>query len=422
MDIDCIQPMGDSAISDTKPLNPLKSLFLEEKRIKVNASKKNPSQQVVVPPLQWRKAKSSSIILQCAIPPSTLRVPDIVESPFKSVRNIRRVSSIGADGNEDFSGPPSPDISMVKLFSAFSSPRTDVYRTKSNFSKQAKALNTEPIHIRNSQHRYSAGSVVDSEKSTNVGKTDFSTKESKGSQKRSEEDYGTAESRGDKSPNSATNLKMQPKPRNWTTLSHVFRSMVLFKNEEVKNIDNIQDILDEMDNYNLRNGQDEENLLEKHDYAKEAFQMIRRIELFCDCAAIGAKKHVQVMDQLLENDPKKYVLDKQDPDHLLNRKNAHGHTAMYLAAKNGNLLVVSMLVERGANHLQYSLVNGGAMHERPLQGTVRWGHIPVVRYLLEHCVYDKEDILDSLKMAENKEIKALLNHYLENKLGIKMRS
>ena len=32
---------------------------------------------------------------------------------------------------------------------------------------------------------------------------------------------------------------------------------------------------------------------------------MRRVELFCHCAEIGSQKHIQIMDQLLQTDPKR---------------------------------------------------------------------------------------------------------------------
>jgi ankyrin repeat protein len=46
----------------------------------------------------------------------------------------------------------------------------------------------------------------------------------------------------------------------------------------------------------------------------------------------------------------RFMLDTRDPSHVLNRKNNFGHTPMYIAAKNGNLEVIKLLVEKKANY------------------------------------------------------------------------
>lgn len=44
------------------------------------------------------------------------------------------------------------------------------------------------------------------------------------------------------------------------------------------------------------------------------------------------------------------MLEPSDPAHLINRKNNFGHTPLYIAAKNGNVGVVKLLLDHKVNY------------------------------------------------------------------------
>jgi len=45
------------------------------------------------------------------------------------------------------------------------------------------------------------------------------------------------------------------------------------------------------------------------------------------------------------------MIEKSDPEHLLNQHNLDGYAPLHIAAQNGNLEVIKVLIEAGANHL-----------------------------------------------------------------------
>jgi ankyrin repeat protein len=45
----------------------------------------------------------------------------------------------------------------------------------------------------------------------------------------------------------------------------------------------------------------------------------------------------------------RWILETKDPNHLINRKNSFGQTPLYLAAKNGNLEVIELLMAKQVN-------------------------------------------------------------------------
>lgn len=53
----------------------------------------------------------------------------------------------------------------------------------------------------------------------------------------------------------------------------------------------------------------------------------------------------------LKNDFKRNMYTREDEKHLINLKNAFGQRPIYVAAKNGNLNIVELLIREGANPL-----------------------------------------------------------------------
>jgi len=45
---------------------------------------------------------------------------------------------------------------------------------------------------------------------------------------------------------------------------------------------------------------------QKNDFAGDAFDFVRRVQTFCECASIGSPEHIKEMIKMIERDPKKY--------------------------------------------------------------------------------------------------------------------
>lgn len=50
------------------------------------------------------------------------------------------------------------------------------------------------------------------------------------------------------------------------------------------------------------------------------------------------------------------MIDKTDPEHLLNQHDLEGYAPLHLAAINGNLEIAKILIQSGADHLVESKV------------------------------------------------------------------
>jgi ankyrin repeat protein len=81
----------------------------------------------------------------------------------------------------------------------------------------------------------------------------------------------------------------------------------------------------------------------------EAFSNFRVVEKFAELASIGGPKSIELMQEMLRKHPSAFSFEPEDPNHLLNRKNVRGCTALYLACLNGNMTTVRFLLEMRAN-------------------------------------------------------------------------
>lgn len=50
------------------------------------------------------------------------------------------------------------------------------------------------------------------------------------------------------------------------------------------------------------------------------------------------------------------MIEKNDPDHIVNKCDSEGHTPLYIAAINGNLGAIISLIDNGAEHFIESKV------------------------------------------------------------------
>jgi len=203
----------------------------------------------------------------------------------------------------------------------------------------------------------------------------------------------------------------------------VFQSVLLFQREEVRSINDENGINHEIHKFKLRAqiGVRKHGCpyLTKEDYAKDAFEDIRRKTLFTECASVGSPNHKQAMRKLILDDPRRYILSSEDPDHLINTKDTNGHTPLYIAAKNGNLEVVKLLIESNANPLITSQISSRSRQsDTALETAVKWNHLNIAQYLLEKDLYPKTLVRKCLKLTTNKSMRSLL----EKKLGIKTKS
>ncbi len=108
---------------------------------------------------------------------------------------------------------------------------------------------------------------------------------------------------------------------------------------------------------------------------------LRQQDRFFELIQKGGDKDIPLILKELEKDPKRHFYDRSNPVHMINKPNRMLQTPLYVACRNGNLAVVTFLLQEGADpHILSSVDNDE--EETPLEVSVRWNHKVIVEFLL----------------------------------------
>jgi hypothetical protein len=137
-----------------------------------------------------------------------------------------------------------------------------------------------------------------------------------------------------------------------------------------------------------------------------ALDTYRSSERLFQLVSRGAGEDLDEIATIVVSDPKRYLRDSADPENVINRRNAIGHTPLYAAALHGHLPVVRLLLDLNANPALPSICSG--QEEYPLQVAARWGHCHIVEYFLKCCSLSTHQVRLALKSARPGPAKTLL--------------
>ena len=164
----------------------------------------------------------------------------------------------------------------------------------------------------------------------------------------------------------------------------------------------------------------------------------RRELRWFELAARGSEGDLAEMAALLGRDRYNRGYDAWDPRRLVNAVDGRNRTALYLAARNGNMRLLEFLLERGGNPcIACDAEDDDDVAESPLECAARWGHHAAVERLLrmhpdEHGAtarrsrltgqplgrahkYSKKDARNALKLSHTQSVRDLLSGYIRVK-------
>lgn len=118
----------------------------------------------------------------------------------------------------------------------------------------------------------------------------------------------------------------------------------------LKQIDDPDDLLEEINRTPVRKtGSQRSWNSSASNMKKQALEDKRRAMKFFELAANGSGRDIEQMKCELKADPRKYMFDRSDPSHLINKRNVASQTPLYIACMHGNIEMVKFLIQEEAN-------------------------------------------------------------------------
>ena len=157
--------------------------------------------------------------------------------------------------------------------------------------------------------------------------------------------------------------------KNWTLLLLVVRVIQKFKTISTNEIKSIADLEKSIEERSIQNSRRKSNVSSSHiDLGKnlekpqkisqnDEIDNMNKTKDFFGLLKFGSKESNDIIERILKNDLNKLIfgLNKKNL-HIVNIKNTEGFSPLYIVVINGNLNLVKILMENGANHLIKNVV------------------------------------------------------------------
>ena len=165
------------------------------------------------------------------------------------------------------------------------------------------------------------------------------------------------------------------------------KSINLMRHHTVKTLSNAESITEEIQNSPTR------TLTQcswiNINFTKDAVNTVWWENWIYELCADGHPDCLAAIENELENDPRKHMWEISDPDHPINRRGFNRQTPLYVACKHGNLEVVKLLLNWGADPTYQSGVSETEL-ESNLTVAVRWGHLSILETLLNEVLWPRD--------------------------------
>lgn len=186
--------------------------------------------------------------------------------------------------------------------------------------------------------------------------------------------------------------------RRWTKLRNTFRAMYLLAHQDALVVTDLEGLLQNINSTTISSF----NSMKRASTLNRAIQQHRNSLEFFDLLSRASTQDLEKVEDLILNDPGRYIREYSSPDSILNRKNLNGQTPLYIACKYGNSNAVTLLLKYRAD--PYIQSNAGSEMETCLEVSARWGYLNIVKILLAQADWPVRELQKAMKITSNSEI------------------
>lgn len=186
--------------------------------------------------------------------------------------------------------------------------------------------------------------------------------------------------------------------RRWRVLRCVFKGLYLLQNNKPQLVHNIDDLIEDVRSSPTLIGRSR-----SRSSTTDAIEDHRRHELLFEAIVRGSRDDCIEIGRILDDDPKRYLRSKNDPEAMQNRPNSKGFRPIYEAAKYGHLEVMKLLYDYGADPRLLSYI-ADREQENALDVACRWSHAGIVSWLLGAVKWSKRELKQASAICTNNEL------------------
>lgn len=193
-----------------------------------------------------------------------------------------------------------------------------------------------------------------------------------------------------------------PAKKKWRLLSNIIKACFLLKNHEVHVINDLDKLVED-----VKSSPTKPRIRHFRSLTSELISDHKATEkLFFHIMRSSSEDRLEIND-LIENDPKRFTRSTSDPESFINKPNINGIRPIYEACKNGYISTVQLLLDHGANpHLLSELEKNDK--ENALDVSCRWNHYYVVRCLLNSSSWTNTELKKALRVCGGKRVRELV--------------